>query len=142
MPHGPLRFEDFPAASYSGPRHAPDYSGKSRHYRTFRTLIRNGFAGNELFAGRYALFGAGCGTDCVSYILGDLKTGHLTDFPLGGETNADLTLQYRPNSRLVKAQWNVAEDNGSDSCQSEDLVWNGASFKSGPPRSAPGRCPN
>ncbi len=136
----PLRFEQFPAAPYKGPRHAPDYSGKARHYRAFRTMFREGFAKGPLFAGHYAALGAGCGTNCSFWNIGDLTNGHIYDFPLGGEDNPNLQLDFRADSRLVKAYWDTST--GPDAkCESEDLVWNGTRFSQSAVREQPGQCP-
>jgi len=137
----PLRFEQFPATPYTGPRHAPDYSGKARHYRAFRTFFREGFTKGRLFAGHYAVMGTGCGTNCSSWNIGDLTNGHIFDVPLGGEGNANLQLDFRPDSRLMKAYWDTAPDPTLASCDSADLVWNGATFSQSVTRERPGACP-
>lgn len=131
-------FEQYRAAPYSGPRHAPVLTGK---FRQFRTMIREGFSQGHQFAGHYVLFGRGCGTDCGFWTVGDLKTGRLWNFPLGGEGNLNLQLVSRPNSRLVKAYWETTTDPATAACDTEDLVWTGVSFTQGKMRETGGACP-
>jgi hypothetical protein len=134
-------FAQYPAAPYSGARHAPVFSGAFHRYWSFRTVMREGFAKGRLFAGHYVLFGTGCGTDCSSWNVGDLKTGYIYNFPLGGEDYVDLQLEFRAISRLVQASWNTSTDPAQAHCQTEDLVWMGQAFAQGPVRDRAGRCP-
>ena len=104
-----------------------------------RTNLAKGFANDRLFAGHCVIILMGCGTDCVSGYVGDARNGRIYNFPLGGEGNLVLQLDYRPNSRLVKARWNTSEDTDA-ACAGADLIWSGAAFTQSPLRTLPGRC--
>jgi|SRR5579863_8201470 len=119
---GGARFEAYRVPIYHGVRHAPDFTGSERKYWAFRTNIRLGFAQGRQFAGHFVLFGIGCGAGCVSVTLGDLSTGRIYDFPLGGEDYSILEFQVRPDSRLVKAHWQQSDDGGQVKCVFEDVL--------------------
>jgi len=102
----------------------PDFSGRDKDWSTFRTRIRNGMKEGANFAGHLAIVEIGCGTSCIFAPVGDVATGRVHRFPLGGEEYMSLTLKYRPDSRLVVAHW---IDGGR--CMREYLEWTGSGFR-------------
>jgi hypothetical protein len=83
------------------------------------------------FAGHYAILNWGCGTQCIAYVIADVATGRVFDFPLGGE-NAELSLDTRPTSRLIAASWISDANNHSENGEPffdchQDFVWNATS---------------
>jgi hypothetical protein len=84
------------------------------------------------FAGHYAIVRWGCGTECVAYIIGDIATGRVFDFPLVGE-NRELSLDTRRTSRLIVARWISSTDTDSEgnpplmNCFRRNFIWTGSS---------------
>jgi hypothetical protein len=118
-------FQYYPA--YSGHRGKvtlPNFTGRDRDWSTFRTRIRNGMKDGANFAGHLAIVEIGCGTSCIFAPVGDVGTGQVHRFPLGGEEYMSLTLKYRRDSRLVVAHW---IDGGR--CMREYVEWTGNGFR-------------
>ena len=59
-------FEDYPSERFMGPNVNPDFSGKQRPFRQYRTAIRDSVKQGPVFAGSVAVAEVGCGTDCGS----------------------------------------------------------------------------
>ncbi len=76
------------------------------------------------FAGNMALIEIGCGTGCKFVYAANVQTGQILNFPLGGDANPSLSLQYQSNSKLVIAHWPNEER-----CIRQSVVWNGSSFR-------------
>lgn len=108
---------------YNGPPQFPDFTGRDRKYRDYRTRIVNGMKSGPNFAGHYSFIIFGCGAGCRSVLFGDNKTGRVHSFPLGGEDNMYLDLKFKKDSRAVLAYW---EDN--ERCMRELLTWTGSDF--------------
>lgn len=130
-------FEQYAVPVYRGSIAKPNFKSKSGSIR-FKTIIRTGLKEGVNFAGHYAIVGAGCGTGCSFSYLVDVKSGRIFDFPLGGEKNYSLSLDYRPNSKLLKARWIDAlgdvdrgDENWADHpmCVRQEFVLNGIAFK-------------
>jgi len=134
------RFEDYRVPIYRGVSHVPDFTGPGRKYRNLHTNITAGFAQGRHFAGHFVLFAIGCGAGCVSVMLGDLKTGRISDFPLGLEANYMLRFQVHPDSRLVKAHWEKQDGPGVQ-CVFEDVLLTGNTFTRRQTGVADGNCP-
>jgi len=118
-------FGAFPAAgTYSGPVRFPDFKGRDRDWNDYRTRIRDGMKGGANFAGKLAVITVGCGTGCRWAAVGDISTGRVHQFPLGGEENMYLELRYRRDSRLIVAYWEE-----EDRCMRENLEWTGSGFR-------------
>lgn len=115
----------YPATPYVGRAKLPDFGGRDRKYAMFRTRLRDGLRGGANFAGHLAIVQFGCGTGCSVVFAGDVRTGQIHDFPLGGEDAQALSLEYRTTSRLVVAQW---EDVEKGRCVTAQLVWTGTGF--------------
>lgn len=77
------------------------------------------------FAGHFALIEIGCGTGCRFVFLGDIATGKISQFPLGGEEYDMLSLTYRVKSNYIAARWVSGDD-----CYRENLEWTGEQFLS------------
>jgi len=137
---GGQRFEAHAVPAWHGARRPPNFAGAGRQFRFMRTRLRAGFASDPLYAGHWVIVQAGCGAGCVSVWIGDVTTGRIIRFPLGGEDNYTLQLHYRPTSRLVKARWSTSA--GDDArCAGADLIWNGRAFTQTPLPLLPGACP-
>src|ERR1700751_4512276 len=89
-------FHRYSVTVYAGPRAAPDFSGPDKQYLTYRTVIRDGFCYNPIAAGHYTVISAGCGAGCVLYWYGDIRTGKIMTFPIGGEDYPGLTITTNP----------------------------------------------
>ncbi|SLK09520.1 hypothetical protein SAMN06295987_11010 [Novosphingobium mathurense] len=55
--------------------------------------------------GHYTIITVGCGTYCTFSWVGDLRTGKIISFPIGGEDYPELDIKTAPNSRVVIARW-------------------------------------
>ncbi len=80
--------------------------------------------GGVNFAGNMAIIEIGCGTGCKFVYAANAQTGQVMSFPLGGDDNPTLHLQYRSNSKLVIAHWH-----NDDRCTRQSYVWTGFSFR-------------
>ncbi len=103
---------------YRGPIQLPDFARRDREYSEYRTRIRNGMRKGPNFAGHMALIEIGCGTSCLSVYAGDVASGRVFNFPLGGEGNLSLRLRYNVRSRAVVAYWVDGER-----CIREAYIW-------------------
>ncbi|MCJ2138464.1 hypothetical protein [Methylobacterium sp. E-066] len=119
-------FAAYAADPYRGAINLPDFRGRDREHATYRTRIMAGAKSGPNFAGYLAMTQIGCGSSCSFVPVVDLRTGRVLNFPLGGEDNLSLDLQYRVDSRLVSARW-VSEER----CQQEELIWTGTAFQRG-----------
>jgi hypothetical protein len=70
------RFQDYPVQepAYRGPHAAPRIQRASPAW-AYRTRIREAAQQPPNFAGHYVLAAWGCGAECLSYALIDVKTG-------------------------------------------------------------------
>lgn len=105
----------------------PDFAGRDRNFRTYRTRIRNGVDRGVNFAGHYAFMVIGCGTECKFGFVVDLRSGEVFDFPYGGEEHYQMDLRFNEKSRLVKVRWKG--DWQSPTCTEKDLVVDGTSWR-------------
>lgn len=134
-------FADFPAQPYAGPTQAPDFSGREAEYAEYKTRLSDSFNEGVNFGGAYSIVEIGCGASCRFVYILNHKNGAISSFPLGGEQNPTLNLNYVPNSTLVKTTW---QDGLFDEavCVQEDFNWTTREFQSlGRSRSL-GFCPN
>jgi hypothetical protein len=133
----PTDFSDYAVPAYRGPIAQPRFRGSGAKYSIFRTRIRLG-AKAVNFAGHFAIMRIGCGAGCTINFLVDLKTGRISDFPLGGEDHYALVLSFRPDSRLIKARW---EDAAGPACIAQFLVvWAAKTIWTLPKQRFAGRC--
>lgn len=107
---------------YSGKTKMPQFKGRDKAYRNFRTRIHEGLEAGPNLAGEYSVIQFGCGSGCSSAFVASNRTGQVFDFPRGGENAMYLTLQNSRDSRLLIAQWAGGDDNA---CQIEFYEWKG-----------------
>jgi hypothetical protein len=119
IPADAPRFEQYPAASYTGRNAAPDLRTEPRS-RRYRTVLNEWSKEAPNFAGHYILATWGCGTGCAQIAIIDARTGkifHPAGLQVNSIANVDdqlLTgggtsrlsndfgaLQYRVESRLL-----------------------------------------
>jgi len=101
-----LEFSAFPAQGlFRGKAQMPDFNGQARDFAPFRTRVTDAIKSGVAFAGEYSVAQFGCGTGCSTVILANNRTGQVYDFPRGGEFNQALTLEFKPNSKLMLARW-------------------------------------
>jgi len=120
-----IDFSRYGVAVWQGRRATPVFSGPKDPDYMFRTAIRAGFATAPLAAGHYAIIQIGCGMECVGYVFGDVRDGHIIHFPIGGEYYPSLALTTAPDSRLVIAKWGVPF---AETCKSRKYVLIGNEF--------------
>lgn len=123
-----FKFADYlPDGYLNGSAKSPDFDGRDKDYRTFRTRIRTGVAEGVNFAGHYAFVVIGCGTECLFASVVDLRTGQVFDFPYGGEENYQMKLLFSPDSRLVKVRWKG--DWEREECTEQDVLLEGYDWR-------------
>ena len=120
-------FEQHTTPIYSGPSAKPNFQSLPGSIN-YRTMIRNRMKQGVNFSGHYAIVTFGCGTGCKFTYLTDVKSGGIYDFPLSGEEYNKLWLDYRPDSKLIKASW-AEGDFEEPICVRQELVLKGVSFK-------------
>ena len=82
---------------------AVDLSSHS-YARMFRTRLREGAAGGINFGGHYAAVSWGCGNECQSTLIVDLRTGKVLGVEGTSEPLASARgVEFRENSRLLLA---------------------------------------
>jgi len=133
----PIRssFSDFqPERYYLGASVLPDFNGRDKKFRNYRTRIRDGVLNGVNFAGRFSVVEIGCGTSCRFAYIVDVSNGEVFTFPYGGEEQYQLGLIYSTDSRLMRATWREAywtadQSKDTDTCISQDILWNGSGFE-------------
>lgn len=80
----------------------PDFDGRDRWARLFRTRIRDSVNKGANFAGHYAFTSFGCGASCIISLVTDTKTGQVFQPPFGGEKTPELNMDFRLNSTLIQ----------------------------------------
>jgi|GEM_PF-5610393 len=124
---GSYSFEQFQVASpYNGETRLPDFGGRDKQFRTYRTHIRNGLKEGPSFAGEYSVVQVGCGTGCSFAFIASNKTGEVFELPRGGEEHLYMQLSFKPDSRLLIVQWGDFE---AASCTIEYFEWTGRTAK-------------
>ena len=110
-----IKKENYQVSVYKG-KIAKDISDKKHIVRTrLRQALKDAQADrkNIDFAGHYLLVGYGCGVDCFSFNIVDVKTGQIFDgfSGLSGYTDNEqwvpFDLQYTPDSTLLYMQGNI-----------------------------------
>lgn len=114
------------------------YTGKNAvpkitdEWHSFRTRIREGASQPPNFAGSYRIVQWGCGSDCLSFALVDLKTGVIYSPPFESLwLDAFSTdgwygkgLEYRNDSRLL-----VVDGCPTGKCSTYYYEWTGTAFR-------------
>lgn len=115
-------FDAYPASKiYRGRIHLPDFKGRDKKHRLFRTRIIEGLKGGPKFAGEFAVIQFGCGSGCSNVLIASARTGQVFSFPRGGEDNQALEVRYQLNSKLMIANW--CKDSAWSDCVEESLVF-------------------
>jgi hypothetical protein len=132
-------YNRYPVPEYHGRIVAPKFTGSGKQFSNLRTVIRQGFRRGPDYAGHFALIPVGCGAGCVIYVVGDLRSGELFNFPIGGEGYISLSLTYVPSSRLVLAKWDDSFE--GQRCTIRPYLLSGKTFRQlGSDRVVRGRC--
>lgn len=115
-------FEAYPVSKiYRGRAHLPDFKGRDKKHRSFRTRILDGLKGGPTFAGEFAVVQFGCGSGCSNVLIASARTGQVFQFPRGGEDNQALEVRYQLNSKLMIANW--CKDSAWSDCVEEIFVF-------------------
>lgn len=112
----------FAVPLYTGPRVQPVFTGPGAQFAMLRSRIREAFTTNSIAAGHYVVVQIGCGTGCTTNIVGNVRTGQLIEFPLGGEEYQGLDILTSPKSKLFTARW------GFDDCTTRTYSLEGTRF--------------
>ena len=116
------KFEKYPAEVYVGKPAKPDFASFPEA-RQYKTRIRGAFSGGVNFAGKYAITTWGCGMGCAVAISLNIQTGEISPFqvPVSGEEFYGVSFDYKPNSKLLRANWRE----GYELCVSREYVLDG-----------------
>ena len=116
------KFEKYPAEVYAG-QPAKLNLAKYPWARDYRTRFRAALAGGVNFAGKYAIVTWGCGMGCSISTSVNIQTGEVSPFevPVSGEEFVEASFDYKPNSRLLKVNWEEFL-NESKLCVSREYV--------------------
>jgi len=116
------KFEKYPAEVYTG-QPAKLNLAKYPSAREYRTRLRAAFAGGVNFAGKYAIVTWGCGMGCSVSTSVNIQTGEVSPFevPVSGEEFIEASFDYKPNSKLLRANWRE----GYELCVSREYVLDG-----------------
>lgn len=115
-------YDRYTVPVYTGVRAQPKFTGTGAQFAMLRSQVREAFAANAIVAGHYVVVQVGCGTGCTTNIVGDVRTGQLLSFPLGGEEYQGLDIAAEPRSRLFTARW------GFDDCTTRTYALEGVRF--------------
>lgn len=110
-------------SAYRGPVRLPDFAGRDRDHANYRTRLRIGMGQGANFAGSLAMVEIGCGTSCRFAFAGDVRSGQVYSFPIGGEEYYSLDLRYNVESRAVVAYWI-----SNQRCTRGVFTWTGTNF--------------
>lgn len=117
---------DYPAdRMFTGKPVLPDFNGRDRWAREYRTRLNEGARAGANFAGHYAVVEIGCGTSCSFAYVIDVEDGRVFEFPYGGEENYGMRLGFSVESRLMTVSWLPSTGASFDKCVIQDIVWNG-----------------
>ncbi|CCB65863.1 hypothetical protein [Hyphomicrobium sp. MC1] len=115
-------FEQFPASStYKGKPKMPDFDGRDRDYREYRTRLREGLAEQPRsnFAGSYNLVDITV-TGGIQIAIVESATGRVKWFDVLPGAWPDHDYAFRKDSRLLLSQWANGEK-----CYIDFYEWNG-----------------
>lgn len=113
---------------YDGPFRKPDFKGRDRAYRHYRTYISEAAEEGPNFAGKYAIATMGCGTGCFLAYIVNTQTGQvISELPIDGNTNNSADLAYHLNSRIILTSYPIMAD--SIVTVYNKLLFNGKRFE-------------
>ncbi len=104
----------------------PDFEGRDKSARMFRTRIRDGLAEGVNFNGHYSFITFGCGTSCVMSYITDTRTGKVFEPPFGGESTPELAIEFKLDSNLIQI---IHMGDTSEECQVRAWSFDGKGFK-------------
>lgn len=119
----PPEMSRFPASPYRGRITSPNFVRRDKEYAMYRTRLLKALKAGPNFAGHLVLEQIGCGAGCRFAFVIDARNGKVSEFPLGGENNLQLTLKFEVGSRLIVATW---ED---ERCRRASYEWTGDAFR-------------
>ena len=124
---GDLSFDRFAVSKiYRGKTVLPQFDGRDKEFKEFRTRIRNGMKGGPNFSGSFSIIQFGCGTGCTFTYITNNRTGQVYKFPRGGDDYMYVELRFVPESSLLIAQ---SANTNSGECLLEYFDWTGSSVK-------------
>jgi len=126
-------FSDYPSEPlFTGKPAAPILTTKLQ--RSFKTQIRAGMTKPANFAGRFRIIEWGCGSDCVNFVVADLKTGKVYDPPFESLGLLDFSqpegsrtrkgMDYKQDSRLL-----IADGCPNEHCSTLYYEWTDGRFR-------------
>jgi len=124
------KFSDYAVAEiYTGKNAAPKIT---HDWHLFRTRIREGASEPPNFAGNYRIVHWGCGSDCLTGALVDLKTGDVYSLPFESlwldvfatEGWRGKGLLYEKDSRLL-----IVDGCPTEKCGTYYYEWTGTTFQ-------------
>lgn len=104
----------------------PDFEGRDKFAKMFRTRIRDGLAEGANFNGRYSFITFGCGASCIMGFITDTRTGQVFAPPFGGESTPELDVDFRLDSNLIQV---IHMGDTSEQCKVRAWSFNGKKFK-------------
>ena len=104
----------------------PDFEGRDKSARMFRTRIRDGLAEGANFNGHYSFITFGCGTSCVMSYITDTRTRKVFEPPFGGESTPELAIKFKLDSNLIQV---IHMGDTSEKCQIRTWSFDGKGFK-------------
>lgn len=104
----------------------PDFEGRDKSARMFRTRIRDGLAEEANFNGHYSFITFGCGTSCVMSYITETRTGKVFEPPFGGESTLELAIEFKLDSNLIQV---VHMGETSEKCEVRAWSFGAKSFK-------------
>jgi hypothetical protein len=133
------RFEDYPASEIWRGTPAP-LQLRLRSERTFRTRLNDADKEPPNFAGHYRFVTWGCGSECISGAIIDLRSGNVYSPPSAGDIPIHFSVcqsayensgvDFRLDSRLMilRCGLNYSERLQRNVPDTYYLVWDGNSF--------------
>lgn len=116
-------FDAYPVTTpYSG--HVGHLDLGNPEVRRFRTRLQGALEGGPNFAGHLAIVTWGCGTQCISYAILDIRTGRLVPDTSLHFSCADV--HYRRDSRLVIERGDTVNYGPCSPTQDRLWVWQGS----------------
>lgn len=97
-------FKDYPIPKFYKKSHKfPDFNGRDRWAKDYKTKIKQGIESGPNFAGEYSIIEIGCGTGCAFVLIVDNKTGAVlkSNLPEGGERYPNIWYTYKVDSSLI-----------------------------------------
>ena len=112
-------FEDHPSRLYTGAVVSPVIQVADADYIA---QIRQAARGTPNYAGRNIITSYSCGTDCLYTYIINAQNGTVKPLGLGGAEQPALKMEYRADSRLMRAWWKTTND-GQTQCHSRAYLW-------------------